>query len=145
MRQQSFCEKKMTKQLTAKREDAPLHLAARAGNLGLVREIISNCGDAELNEVLMKQNHSGETALYAAAECGHVDLAKEMMKYYDVGLAGIKARNGYDAFHIASKQGHIGNSLWMFQSFFYPLSVIRLLGIPYNLVPYLNTMLKLFR
>lgn len=107
MRQQSFCEKKMTKQLTAKREDAPFHLAARAGNLGLVREIISNCGDAELNEVLMKQNHSGETALYAAAECGHVDLAKEMMKYYDVGLAGIKARNGYDAFHVASKQGHL--------------------------------------
>ncbi|XP_062004070.1 ankyrin repeat-containing protein At5g02620-like [Rosa rugosa] len=107
VRQQSFCEKKMTKQLTGKREDAPLHLAARAGNLGLVLEIISNGGDAELNEVLMKQNHSGETALYVAAECGYVDLVKEMIKYCDVGLASIKARNGCDAFHIASKQGHL--------------------------------------
>ncbi|GKV05751.1 hypothetical protein SLEP1_g17722 [Rubroshorea leprosula] len=28
-----------------------------------------------------------------------------MIKFHDVDLAGIKARNGYDAFHIASKQG----------------------------------------
>lgn len=116
VRQQSFSEKKMTKQLTGKREDTPLHLAARQGNLGLIIEIISNCGEADLNEVLSKQNHSGETALYVAAECGYVDLVKEMMKYYDIGSAGIKARNGFDAFHIASKQGNLGKPLWMFPS-----------------------------
>ncbi|KAM1094582.1 hypothetical protein EV1_009629 [Malus domestica] len=107
VRQQSFVGKKMTKQLTGKREDGPLHLAAREGDLGLVVQILSKCGEAELNELLSKQNHMGETPLYLAADCGYVDLVKEMMKYYDVGSAGIKARNGCDAFHIASKQGHL--------------------------------------
>ena len=66
VRQQSFAGKEMTKQLTGKREDGPLHLAARAGDLGLVVEIVSNCGEEVLNELLSKQNHAGETALYLA-------------------------------------------------------------------------------
>ncbi|GLT89657.1 hypothetical protein SLE2022_076340 [Rubroshorea leprosula] len=104
-RQQSFHQKKMAKQLTRKRDDTPLHSAVREGNLELVLEIISGSEDAELKDLLSRQNHSGETALYVASECGYADLVKEMIKYYDVSLAGIKARNGYDAFHIASKQG----------------------------------------
>ncbi|KAK9289559.1 hypothetical protein L1049_007715 [Liquidambar formosana] len=109
-RQQSFRRKKITKQLTGKREDSPLHLAARAGNLELALEILSNIGDVELKELLSKQNQSGETALYVAAEYGFVDLVREMIKYYDIGSAGIKARNGYDAFHIAAKQGDLGHA-----------------------------------
>ena len=101
----------MTKQLTGKREDRPLHTAARAGNLELVVEIISNIEEAELKQLLSKQNNSGETALYVAAEHSYVDLVKEMIKYYDVSLAGTKAKNGYDAFHIAAKQGDLGTSL----------------------------------
>lgn len=101
----------MTKQLTGKRDDTQLHTAARAGNLELVVEIISNIEEAELKQLLSKQNNSGETALYVAAEHGYVDLVKEMIKYYDVGLAGTKAKNGYDAFHIAAKQGDLGKSL----------------------------------
>jgi hypothetical protein len=31
-----------------------------------------------------------------------------MIQYYDLADAGIKARNGFDAFHIAAKQGDIG-------------------------------------
>ncbi|XWS66984.1 hypothetical protein CRYUN_Cryun05aG0247500 [Craigia yunnanensis] len=63
--------------------------------------------DVELKDLLSKQNQSGETALYVAAECGYADLVKEMMKYYDIVLAGVRARNGYDAFHIAAKQGDL--------------------------------------
>ncbi|KAF8402817.1 hypothetical protein HHK36_010908 [Tetracentron sinense] len=106
-RQQSFRQKKMTKQLTGKRDDTPLHSLARAGNLGTVTEILSGTEDAELKELLSKQNQSGETALYVAAEFGHVDMVEEMIKYYDIVSAGIKARNGYDAFHIAAKQGEL--------------------------------------
>uniref|UniRef100_A0A5B7BVT1 PGG domain-containing protein n=1 Tax=Davidia involucrata TaxID=16924 RepID=A0A5B7BVT1_DAVIN len=106
-RQQSFRRKKIAKQLTGKREDTPLHSAARAGNLEVALEILTNSGDEELKELLSKQNQSGETALYVAAEYGYVDLVKEIIKYYDIGLAGIKARNGYDAFHIAAKQGDL--------------------------------------
>ncbi|GLT77879.1 hypothetical protein SLA2020_494340 [Shorea laevis] len=95
----------MAKQLTGKRDDTPLHSAVRAGNLETVLEIITGSEDAELKDLLSKQNQSGETALYVASECGYADLVKQMIKFHDVDLAGIKARNGYDAFHIASKQG----------------------------------------
>ncbi|KAL1541257.1 ankyrin repeat-containing protein-like protein [Salvia divinorum] len=103
-------QKQMKKQLTAKRDDSALHSAAREGNLELLVEIINGCGGAgeELNELLSKQNQSGETALYAAAECGHVELVEEMIKHYDAGFATLKAKNGFDAFHIAAKLGKLG-------------------------------------
>lgn len=108
-RQKSFRRNNITKQLTGRRDDYPLHSAARAGDLELVSDILSKCDDAEeLEELLSKQNQSGETTLYVAAEHGHCDLVEEMMKYYDVSSAGIRARNGYDAFHIAAKQGDLG-------------------------------------
>lgn len=106
--QPSLPRKKMTKQLTGKRDDSPLHSAARAGNIAAAREILIGTGEAELKELLAKQNQSGETALYVAAEYGYVDLVREMIQYYDLADAGIKARNGFDAFHIAAKQGDLG-------------------------------------
>ncbi|KAE8673699.1 hypothetical protein F3Y22_tig00111779pilonHSYRG00368 [Hibiscus syriacus] len=62
--------KKMTKQLTGKRDDTSLHAAARAGNLAAVSEILTNTEEDELKKLLPKQNSSGETALYVAAEYG---------------------------------------------------------------------------
>ncbi|KAM7501990.1 hypothetical protein LguiB_000894 [Lonicera macranthoides] len=99
--------KKMTKQLTGKRDDTHLHAAARAGNIALVREIIAGAGEDELPEMVAGQNSSGETALYVAAEYGYVDLVMELIQHYDLVCAGIKARNGFDALHIASKQGDL--------------------------------------
>ncbi|KDP44171.1 hypothetical protein JCGZ_05638 [Jatropha curcas] len=99
--------KKITKQLTGKKDDTPLHSAARAGNLAAAMEILTGTQEAELKELLEKQNQSGETALYVAAEYGYVDLVREMIKYYDLSDASIKARNGFDAFHIAAKQGDL--------------------------------------
>ncbi|XP_073062932.1 ankyrin repeat-containing protein At5g02620-like [Primulina eburnea] len=103
--QQSFHKKQMKKQLTRKRDDTALHSAVREGDLEVVLEILSNSEEDELKELLSKQNQSGETALYVASECDYVDLVKELIKYYDVGSAAIKAKNGYDAFHIAAKIG----------------------------------------
>nr|GMD34932.1 ankyrin repeat-containing protein At5g02620-like [Ipomoea batatas] len=102
-------KKKMVKQLTGKRGDTQLHSAARGGNLGEVLGMISgSCGEGgELGEVLSRQNQCGETALYVAAEYGYVDLVKEMIKYYVLRSAGLKARNGFDAFHVAAKQGDV--------------------------------------
>lgn len=85
----------------------------QSGKLRMAMEILANVGDAEVKQLLSKQNHSGETALYVAAEHGSVDLVKEMMKYYDIGLAGTKAKNGYDAFHVAARQGELGKPLWV--------------------------------
>lgn len=98
----------MTKQLTGKRDDTPLHSAARAGNLAVVKDLISAVEDEEgLRELLSRQNQAGETALYVAAEYGYVDVVNEMIKHYDPMIAGIKAKNGYDALHIAAKQGDV--------------------------------------
>ncbi|XP_023532209.1 ankyrin repeat-containing protein At5g02620-like isoform X1 [Cucurbita pepo subsp. pepo] len=105
--EKSLPRKKMTKQLTGKRDDTPLHTAARAGNLMAAMELLTKADEIELRELLAKQNHSGETALYVAAEYGYVDMVREMLKYYDLADAEIKARNGFDAFHIATKQGYL--------------------------------------
>ncbi|KAI3965350.1 hypothetical protein MKW92_029113 [Papaver armeniacum] len=108
-REESFLRrKKMTKQLTGKRGDTPLHSAARAGNLSEIKAIFSgSSGNEDIKEVLEKPNQYGETALYVAAEYGYVDVVEEMIKHYDIGSASIRARNGYDAFHIAAKQGDL--------------------------------------
>lgn len=97
--------KKMTKQLTGKRDDTALHAAARAGQLAAVREMLSGASPGELGALLSKQNQAGETPLFVAAEYGYVALVTEMIKYHNVATAGIKARSGYDALHIAAKQG----------------------------------------
>lgn len=108
--QQSIRRKKMTKQLTGKRDDTPLHSAARAGNLVVAKEILSGTNDGELKDLLCKQNQVGETALFVAAEYGYVDVVHEMIKHYDVAMAEIRAKNGYDALHIAAKQGDVGTA-----------------------------------
>lgn len=108
-------QKQIKKQLTAKRDDTALHSAARSGDLEVVLEIINGCGEEGLKELLYKQNQSGETALYVAAECGHAELVEEMMKHYDVGSAAVKAKNGFDAFHIAAKLGKLGEHHFHFR------------------------------
>lgn len=100
--------KKMTKQLTGKRDDTNLHSAARAGNLAAIKEILSNTGEFELKELLAKENSSGETVLYVAADYGDLDVVRELIKCFDLADAGIRARNGFDAFHIAAKEGYLG-------------------------------------
>ncbi|CAI9774637.1 unnamed protein product [Fraxinus pennsylvanica] len=99
--------KRMTKQLTGKRDDTALHSAARAGNIVAIKEIIEGTREEDLTELLLKQNSAGETALYVAAENGYFELVREMIEFYDLAAAGIKARNGLDALHIVAKQGDL--------------------------------------
>ncbi|KAM0001407.1 putative ankyrin repeat-containing domain, PGG domain, ankyrin repeat-containing domain superfamily [Helianthus debilis subsp. tardiflorus] len=101
--------KKMSKQVTGKRDDTPLHTAARAGDINAVMDILGDCyGEEELVLMLSKQNYAGETPLYVAAECGHVDLVRLLIDQCDIATASIKANNGFDALHIAAKQGDLG-------------------------------------
>ncbi|KAH0908048.1 hypothetical protein HID58_039875 [Brassica napus] len=101
-------KKTMTKQITARRDDTPLHTAVREGKTEILLEMIGEHDDgAELKELLAEQNQSGETALYVAAEFGHTDMVKILMKHSDSVLAGTKAKNGFDAFHIAAKNGNL--------------------------------------
>lgn len=101
-------ERKKSKDSPGKRGDLPIHLAARAGNLSRVKEIIQNYSNCETKDLLAKQNLEGETPLYVASENGHALVVSEILKYLDLQTASIAARNGYDPFHIAAKQGHLG-------------------------------------
>ncbi|KAJ0034320.1 hypothetical protein Pint_26376 [Pistacia integerrima] len=83
-RQLSFMgggERKKNKDSPGKRGDLQLHLAARAGNFSRVKEILQNCDGSDPKELLSKQNQEGNPTLWA--------------------------RNGYDPFHVAAKQGHL--------------------------------------
>lgn len=99
---------KRCKDSPGKRGDSNIHLAARAGNLGKVREILQNCSTKESVDLLSKMNQEGETPLYVAAENGHSLVVAEMLNYMDLQTSSLTARNGYDPFHIAARQGHLG-------------------------------------
>ncbi|KAL8193323.1 hypothetical protein R6Q57_026904 [Mikania cordata] len=90
-----------------KKDDTSLHIAVRQGDLDVAFEIMNNYDEQKLVELLLKKNQSGETPLYVAAEYDCVGLVKEMIKYYDSEAASFKAKNGFDAFHIAAKQGNL--------------------------------------
>ena len=114
-RQLSFMggERKKTRESPGKRGDSPLHLAARSGNLSRIKEILLNCNDRnESNGLMSKQNLEGETPLYAAAENGHDFVVAEMLKYLDLETAFMAARNGFDAFHVAAKHGHLSKNVY---------------------------------
>ena len=120
-RQLSFggsSERKKVKESPGKRGDSNLHLAARAGNLSRVKEIIEKCDSSELNVLLSKQNQEGETPLYVAAENGHDCVVSKLLEHVDLQTASITANNGYDTFHVATKQGHLGKkSIFPFLSY----------------------------
>lgn len=99
--------KKISKQLTGRRDDTPLHSAARTGNLAVVKEIISKTSREDMKELVSKQNQSGEIAIYAAVEFGCVEIVMELIKFYEAATVAVKARNGYDPFHLAVKQGDV--------------------------------------
>eukprot|EP00268_Persea_americana_P054875 TRINITY_DN6335_c0_g1_i1.p1 TRINITY_DN6335_c0_g1~~TRINITY_DN6335_c0_g1_i1.p1 ORF type:complete len:537 (-),score=109.21 TRINITY_DN6335_c0_g1_i1:697-2307(-) len=99
--------KKKNKEPKGKRGDSPLHLAARAGNVGQVKAILMGCENCRMQDLLALQNQDGETAMYVAAENGHASVVSELLKLSDVQTAALKATNGYDPFHIAAKQGHL--------------------------------------
>lgn len=104
-KQQSFHERRRTKASPGKRGDAPIHQAARTGNLGKVKEVLQRDGAPE--DLLSRQNSFGETPLYVAAENGHALVVSELLKHLDSQIASIPAKNGYDAFHVAAKQGYL--------------------------------------
>ncbi|KAB5548220.1 hypothetical protein DKX38_011626 [Salix brachista] len=90
-------------------------MQAKAGNLGAVMEILTGTGEEELKELLEKQNQSGETAFYVAAEYavhdaaaaqGHIEIVNLLL---DAGssLATIAKSNGKTALHSAARNGHV--------------------------------------
>ncbi|KAL9388648.1 hypothetical protein Peur_017253 [Populus x canadensis] len=114
-------KKKYVKQVTGRHNDTELHLAAQRGNLDDVQRILNDISkmmgtssgddfDAEVAEirasVVNEVNELGETALFTAADKGHLEVVKELLQYSNKEGLTRKNRSGYDSLHIAAVQGH---------------------------------------
>ncbi|CAH8260206.1 unnamed protein product [Arabidopsis lyrata] len=115
-------KKKYVKQVTGRHNDTELHLAAQRGDLDAVQQILKDINsqmegilsgeefDAEVAEIrasiVNEVNELGETALFTAADKGHLDVVKELLKYSSRESIAKKNRSGYDPLHIAAIQGH---------------------------------------
>lgn len=108
---------KYVRQVTGRHNDTELHVAARRGDVAAVRMILEGVKDqAEVEEdvaeirswVASEGNDAGDTPLIVAAEKGFVDVAAELVKYLDRDGVAMKNRCGYDALHVAVRQGHSG-------------------------------------
>ncbi|KAM6569139.1 hypothetical protein CsatB_017124 [Cannabis sativa] len=115
--------KKYVKQVTGMHNDTELHLAAQRGDLAGVRQIFGDIeaqmaettlSGSEFDEevadirssILNEKNELGETALFIAAEKGHLEVVKELMQHVTKEGISIKNRSGFDPLHIAASQGH---------------------------------------
>ncbi|KAK8517117.1 hypothetical protein V6N12_032314 [Hibiscus sabdariffa] len=117
-------KKKYVKQVTGRHNDTELHLAAQRGDLAAVKQILADIDsqmmrtaggedfDMEVSEiqasVVNEVNELGETALFTAAEKGHLDVIKELLKYSNKETVTKKNKSGFDPLHIAASQGHHG-------------------------------------
>ncbi|OAY41282.1 ankyrin repeat-containing protein ITN1 [Manihot esculenta] len=117
-----FDKKKFVKQVTGRHNDTELHLAAQRGDLAAVKQMIGEIDsqmigtlsgadfDAEVAEirsaVVNEVNELGETALFTAAEKGHLEVVKELLPYTTKEALSLKNRSGFDPFHVAASQGH---------------------------------------
>ncbi|KAM7464107.1 hypothetical protein LguiA_032228 [Lonicera macranthoides] len=115
-------KKKYVKQVTGKHNDTELHLAAQRGDVAAVKNILGEIDaqmlktlsgaefDAEVADirsaVVNEVNELGETALFMAAERGHVDVVKELLPYTTKEGISCKNRSGFDTLHVAASQGH---------------------------------------
>lgn len=80
---------------------APLHLAAAAGNLNVVRLLLAE--GAAVNGL----DAMGRTPLYLAAGEGHVDVLLELLA--DGADANVReSERGYGPLHVAVARGHLG-------------------------------------
>ncbi|KAM4078107.1 hypothetical protein ACB094_09G011900 [Castanea mollissima] len=115
-------KKKYVKQVTGRHNDTELHLAVQRGDLEAVKQILGEIDaqlvgtlsgadfDAEVLDIraaiVNEVNELGETALFTAAEKGHLDVVKELLQYTTKEAISFKNRSGFDPLHIAARQGH---------------------------------------
>ncbi|KAF3321941.1 ankyrin repeat-containing protein [Carex littledalei] len=107
---------KYVRQVTGRHNDTELHVAARQGDVMAVRMILEGIRDqaeregvavAEIQSLVASEvNEVGDTPLIVAAEKGFVEVVVELVKYLDRDGVVVKNRCGYDAFHVAVREGH---------------------------------------
>lgn len=108
------------RQVTGRHNDTDLHVAARGGDAGALRRALDEAaaavatgeGREALEEVrravAAEPNEAGETPLVAAAERGHLEVVRELLRHLDAEGVAAKNRSGYDALHVAAREGRHG-------------------------------------
>jgi Ankyrin repeats (3 copies) len=84
--------------------ETPLHYAAQAGNLHLVRHFIGPAlhgSNIDLIELLRKRNKTGETALYHAIRHQQNEVVEELM-HADPHLASVPDNNNVSPLYLAT-------------------------------------------
>ncbi|KAH7547994.1 hypothetical protein ACOSP7_032696 [Xanthoceras sorbifolium] len=115
-------KKKYVKQVTGRHNDTELHLAAQRGDLVAVKQILDGIDsqimetlsgaelDTEVAEirasVVNEVNELGDTPLFSAADKGHIEVVKELLKYTSKEGVMRKNKSGFDTLHIAAVGGH---------------------------------------
>lgn len=114
--------KKYVKQVTGRHNDTELHLAAQRGDLVAVKHILGDIVNqmagtysgedletevAEIRaSIVTEVNELGETAIFTAADKGHLDVVKELLKYSNKESLTKKNKSNLDPLHVAASQGH---------------------------------------
>ena len=111
------------RQVTGRHNDTDLHVAALGGDAAALRRALHEAaaavatgeGPEELEEarraVAAEPNEAGETSLVAAAERGHLEVVVELLRHLDAEGLAAKNRSGYDALHVAAREGRHGELL----------------------------------
>jgi hypothetical protein len=103
--------------------------ALRSGNLDSVKRLLDELtGDgpsdgSAVSDLMALQNDAGETALYVAAENNLLDLFRFLLSFADIQTLMIRSKSDMDAFHVASKQGHLGILLKLLLCFGFHVTV----------------------
>nr|KYP46528.1 Ankyrin repeat-containing protein At3g12360 family [Cajanus cajan] len=115
--------KKYVRQVIGRHNDTELHLAARRGDAVAVREILNLINDqmvgtlsgadfdAEVaairSAIVNDVNQLGETALFIAADRGHLDVVNDILNYASSEGVSLKNDLGFDPLHVAASRGHL--------------------------------------
>ncbi|CAO1946508.1 unnamed protein product [Urochloa humidicola] len=105
------------RQVTGRHNDTDIHVAARGGDAAALRRALREAAAAVATEegleeleaarraVAAEPNEAGETPLVAAAERGHLEVVVELLRHLDAEGLAAKNRSGYDALHVAAREG----------------------------------------
>lgn len=86
-----------------------LFVTVRSVDAATVCALLTNveASGTSLGTLAATQMDVGETALYVAAKASYEE-AVSLLLLYDLEAATVYSRHNLDAFHVATKQGHIG-------------------------------------